>query len=58
MVPAVMAAGNAGGTTIVIMSSVLNRIAPNEACNKTNSIKDLRFLEHCKFTMQSSVLYH
>jgi len=51
-----MAAGNAGGTTIVIMSSVLNRMVPKEACNKTNSIKDLRFLQHCKLTMQSSGL--
>jgi len=56
MVPAVMAAGNAGGTTIVIMSSVLNRMVPKEACNKTKSIKDLRFLEYCKFTMTSSGL--
>jgi hypothetical protein len=40
MVPAVMAAGSAGGTTIVIMSSVLNRMVPKEAWNKTNSIKD------------------
>jgi len=51
-----MAAGNAGGTTIVIMSSVLNIMVPTEACNKTKPIEDLRFLEHRKFTMKSSGL--
>ena len=29
---------------------------PIEAWNKTNPIKDLRFLQHCKFTLQSSGL--
>jgi hypothetical protein len=36
MAPAFMAAGRAGGTTIVIMSSVLNIMVPTEAWNKTN----------------------
>jgi hypothetical protein len=35
MVPAVVAAGKTGGTTTVIMSSVLNIMVPKEAQNKT-----------------------
>ena len=36
MTPALMAAGRAGGTTIMIMSSVLNIMIPKEAWNKTS----------------------
>jgi len=36
MTPALMEAGRAGGTTIVIMSSVLNVMIPKEAWNKTS----------------------
>jgi len=46
VVPAVMAAGK----VTVNMSSVLNIMVQIEAWNKTNSIIDFRFLQHCKFS--------
>jgi len=53
---------SAGGAATYVSSSLFTYChvsytsGPIEAWNKTNSIKDLRFLQHCKFTLRSSGL--
>jgi len=53
---------SAGGASAHVLSSLFTYChvsyisGPIEAWNKTNSIKDMRFLQHCKFILQSSGL--